>query len=88
MEEKNKLKSNKNINTWNIWWSSQIIIPLIICMLLFTFKIPLNKYILIPLWILMTVGSFIVLNRKGYKISFKVLIIAIFIMIISMFIEK
>ena len=49
-------------------------------MLLFTFKIPLNKYILIPLWILMTVGSFIVLNRKGYKISFKVLIIAIFIM--------
>lgn len=87
MEEKNKLKSNKNINTWNIWWSSQIIIPLIICMLLFTFKIPLNKYILIPLWILMTVGSFIVLNRKGYKISFKVLIIAIFIMIISMFIS-
>ena len=81
------MKYNKNINTWNIWWGLQIIIPLIICILLFTFKIPLNKYILISLWILMTLGSLIVLNKKGYEINCRVLIVAIFIMIIAMFIS-
>lgn len=81
-------KIEKNIDIWNVWWIFQLVIPVLICIVLFTFNISINRNILLILWIISMTMLIKFFNKRIRKIDLKLVYGLIFIMIISMIIQN